>query len=189
MIRRPPRSTLFPYTSLFRSGVVSGGTFAFQSLETSFHQDLNGDVRIGLPPPTVIEANGSTSLVQILDAYLLYPVGGSSGPQLRYVGAPVAAGQFCAWTALGAEQKAGGYEFAWKVAGADQYTVWNTYSICYLLSDIGLVPRGSYALQSSEVSFHQDLNGDGRIGLPPPTIIEASGSTSLVQIADAYFMY
>src|SRR2546421_1333822 len=25
MIRRPPRSTLFPYTTLFRSGVVRGG--------------------------------------------------------------------------------------------------------------------------------------------------------------------
>src|SRR5690554_3795155 len=25
MIRRPPRSTLFPYTTLFRSGVLSGG--------------------------------------------------------------------------------------------------------------------------------------------------------------------
>src|SRR3989442_9329595 len=25
MIRRPPRSTLFPYTTLFRSGVISGG--------------------------------------------------------------------------------------------------------------------------------------------------------------------
>src|SRR2546422_3452166 len=24
MIRRPPRSTLFPYTTLFRSGIVSG---------------------------------------------------------------------------------------------------------------------------------------------------------------------
>src|SRR2546426_3306958 len=26
MIRRPPRSTLFPYTTLFRSGGFSGGT-------------------------------------------------------------------------------------------------------------------------------------------------------------------
>src|SRR3712207_7323779 len=25
MIRRPPRSTLFPYTTLFRSGVAAGG--------------------------------------------------------------------------------------------------------------------------------------------------------------------
>src|SRR3712207_7476077 len=27
MIRRPPRSTLFPYTTLFRSGAVSGPCF------------------------------------------------------------------------------------------------------------------------------------------------------------------
>src|SRR5258706_291104 len=48
MIRRPPRSTLFPYTTLFRSncvsdtiGIVSGASTALESLETSFHQDLN----------------------------------------------------------------------------------------------------------------------------------------------------
>src|SRR3712207_8018229 len=29
MIRRPPRSTLFPYTTLFRSNLVPGGTFFF----------------------------------------------------------------------------------------------------------------------------------------------------------------
>src|SRR3989440_12920636 len=29
MIRRPPRSTLFPYTTLFRSGVHDGGEFEF----------------------------------------------------------------------------------------------------------------------------------------------------------------
>src|SRR5216683_1640867 len=172
-------------------GVVSGGTFAFQSLETSFQQDLNGDRRIGLPPATVIEANGSTSLVQLLGTYALYPVGGSSGPQLKLNGVGVAAGlgQFAGWTAIGAEQTAGGYEVAWKVTGADQYTVWNTDSSGNFLSNIGVVSGGSYALQSREASFQQDLNGDGRIGPPPPQVIEANGATSLVQIADAYFMY
>src|SRR2546422_9931077 len=33
MIRRPPRSTLFPYTTLFRSGAVSGGTAAAVTLD------------------------------------------------------------------------------------------------------------------------------------------------------------
>src|SRR2546430_6627500 len=32
MIRRPPRSTLFPYTTLFRSGAGSKGALAFQML-------------------------------------------------------------------------------------------------------------------------------------------------------------
>src|SRR3989449_11182526 len=35
MIRRPPRSTLFPYTTLFRSGVVSAETD--QLLQPSYH--------------------------------------------------------------------------------------------------------------------------------------------------------
>src|SRR5260221_8812157 len=37
MIRRPPRSTLFPYTTLFRSGIAAGGgnpdLLASQALE------------------------------------------------------------------------------------------------------------------------------------------------------------
>ena len=45
----------------------------------------------------VIEAYGSTSLVQVGSNYALYPVGGSSGPQLRYGGAVVVAGQFGTW--------------------------------------------------------------------------------------------
>jgi 20S proteasome alpha/beta subunit len=166
-------------------GVVSGGSYALLSLETSFHQDLNGDGRTGLPPPTIIEASGSTSLVQIADAYFMYPVGGSSGPQL-----PITTSQIAPWTPIGAERTASGYEVAFRINGADQYMVWNTdVNGNYVSSPIGVVSGGSYALQSDEASFHQDLNGDGRIGLPPPQVIEASGSTSLVQIADAYFMY
>src|SRR5260370_702802 len=45
MIRWPPRSTLFPYTTLFRS--MSGASAAIENAETSFHQDLNGDGVIG----------------------------------------------------------------------------------------------------------------------------------------------
>src|SRR5256885_12829974 len=32
MIRRPPRSTLFPYTTLFRSGIVSAGAALQQAI-------------------------------------------------------------------------------------------------------------------------------------------------------------
>src|SRR5260370_14187369 len=106
MIRRPPRSTLFPYTTLFRSlsqtAVLSGASLALQSFETSFQQDLNGDGVVG-PLTTVVEASGSTRLAKVADSYFLYPVGGSSGPQLLWVGAYTVAGQFCAWTPIGAE--------------------------------------------------------------------------------------
>src|SRR2546421_91482 len=48
MIRRPPRSTLFPYTTLFRSylsntAVVSGASTTLKAFEIGFHHDLNGD--------------------------------------------------------------------------------------------------------------------------------------------------
>ena len=77
------------------------------------------------------------------------------------------AGQFGAWTPIGAEQTATGYEVAWKIPGADQYTVWTTDSSGNYISNIGHVSGTSAALQSLETSFHQDLNGDGVIGIPP----------------------
>ena len=39
---------------------------------------------------------------------------------------PVNLANLAAWVPIGAEQTASGYEVAWKVTGADQYTVWNT---------------------------------------------------------------
>ena len=113
----------------------------------------------------MIEAIGSTSLVAIGNNYLSNNSG--SGPELKYVGAAVVAGQFGAWAPIGAEQTASGYEVAWKIAGADQYTVWNTDSSGnYISIPIGTVSGTSTALESLETSFHQDLNGDGVIGIP-----------------------
>src|SRR5262245_56479787 len=160
-------------------------------LEPSFHQDLNGDGVIGLAPapiaPTVIESFGSTSLVEVRTNYFLYPVGGSSGPELSYAGAPVVAGQFGSWTPLGAERTASGDEVAWKVTGADQYTVWATDSRGSYTSDIGAVPGTSSALEMLEPSFHQDLNGDGVIGASFPT--RRSSDLSLVEVRTNYFLY
>src|SRR3712207_6869825 len=36
MIRRPPRSTLFPYTTLFRSALTGQGSDALSSIEEAF---------------------------------------------------------------------------------------------------------------------------------------------------------
>jgi len=159
-------------SSAFNS--ASGASAALEAFETSFHQDLNGDGVIGSPaspppppaPPTqtVIEAFGSTSLVESGSNYFLQPTGGSA-VELSYGSAPVAAGQFGSWVPIGAEQTATGYEVAWKVTGADQYTVWNTDSSGnYLSSAFDSASGTSAALQSLETSFHQDLNGDGVIG-------------------------
>ena len=161
------------------TGVVSGASTALELLETSFQQDLNGDGTIGVPPPTVIESFGSTSLLKSGNSYLIEPNGGPT-VQLSYGGAPVTAGQFGSWTPIGAEQTATGYEVAWSAPGADQYWVWSTDSNGNYVSDTGIVSGMSAALELLETSFQQDLNGDGTIGVPPPKVIESSGSMNLV---------
>ena len=144
---------------------VAGSNSALQDLENTFQQDLNGDGTTGTPP-TVIEAYGSTSLVQVGNTYSFYPVGGSSGPQLRYAGAAITVGQIGTWNPIGVEQTSGGYQVAWKVAGADQYTVWNTDSSGnYLSSPIGAVSGSDATLKAFESTFNQDLNGDGTTGV------------------------
>ena len=163
---------------LSQGAVVSGSTWSLQSYELVLHQDLNGDGTTGLVT-TTIELKGSTSLVQIADNYFLSPVGGSSGPQLKYGGAAVTVGQFAGWTAFGAEATANGYQVAWKDGLTGQYTVWNTdIGGNYLSNDGGAVSGSSPVLQSFEPAFHQDLNGDGTIGFVA-TPIELSGLASL----------
>src|SRR3712207_6997000 len=54
MIRRPPRSTLFPYTTLFRSNVVT------QNID-GLHQ------RSGIAPEHVIELHGNATYAKCLE--------------------------------------------------------------------------------------------------------------------------
>ncbi|NOJ44677.1 hypothetical protein HCN58_35395, partial [Bradyrhizobium sp. WSM 1791] len=137
-------------------------------------------------PNVVIETSGSTSLVQTGNVYQLNPVGGGTGPTAKYLGSSITVGQFGGWAPIGAEATASGYQVAWKLAGADQYTVWSTDTngndTVKLLDSVS---GGSAALQSIETSFAQDLNGDGVIGVPN-VVIETSGSTSLVQTGNVY---
>src|SRR6266478_8292155 len=142
---------------------------------------------------TVIESFGSTSLVEVGNNFYLNSNSGGSGPELKYAGAAVVAGQFGAWAPIGAEQTATGYEVAWKVTGADQYTVWTTDNNGNDLSSNGLLSGTSTTLESLETSFHQDLNGDGVIGVPTSsgpttTVIEAFGSTSLVEVGNNFHL-
>ena len=82
---------------------------------------------------------------------------------------------------LGAEATSSGYDVAWKNTTTGLYTVWTTDSNGNFTSNLlSNVSGTSGALESIETTFHQDLNGDGVIGVVPVTI-EASGSTSLVQ--------
>src|SRR5438105_9568821 len=62
MIRRPPRSTLFPYTTLFRSGNLAS---IFQQLPTLVHRtdSLMGDLSIGRSEEHTSELQSRVDLV------------------------------------------------------------------------------------------------------------------------------
>src|SRR3989475_7335007 len=78
MIRRPPRSTLFPYTTLFRSlgllatGTFSDGTFSFGGGNGSFAGNLDSAAltpafltALGLPPTPPSFVSGSFDIALI----------------------------------------------------------------------------------------------------------------------------
>ena len=170
--------------------IVSGTSPTLESFAPIFGQDLNGAGVTGTP--TAIQTDtgsfGSTSLTQVWYDYFLENSSGS-GPELKYGGAAVVAGQFGGWVPIGAVQTASGYEVAWEIPGANEYTVWNTDSNGnYTSNVIGVVSGTSYALESIETTFDQDLNGDGTIGLTE-TVIQTDGSTSLTEVANEYFLY
>jgi hypothetical protein len=128
----------------------------------------------------VIEAAGATALVQIGNNYFMNPVGGGAGPELKYGGAPVTAGEFGNnYAILGAETVNGTYEVAWKNTVTGLYDVWNTDADGNFVGNLlSQAPSNSYFLQSLERTFHQDLNGDGTIGL-------AGTATSVLTAQDA----
>jgi S-formylglutathione hydrolase FrmB/cytochrome c2 len=169
---------------------VSGTSPALESMETSFNYDLNGDGVIGPPPPTVIESNGSMSLLTDGTNYFLER-SGETAVKLSYGGSPVTVGQFGAWTPIAAALTATGYEVALELTGSDEFTIWNTDSSGnYLSSPLNMALGSSAQLESYEPSFHDDLNGDGTIGIPPSslTTIESSGTTNLLTDGTDFFL-
>jgi len=145
-------------------GAVPGNSTSLETLETTFNQDLNGDGSVGIPT-RVIQTDISTALTEIGNHFYLY--NGGSGPELQRGGAAVTDGEYGTWTPIGAVQVAGGYDVAWKDPASGLYTVWSTDSSGnYLANVIPGVSGTSTALEALETTFHQDLNGDGTIGIP-----------------------
>ncbi len=160
---------------------VSGTSTALESIEVSFHQDLNGDGTVGIPG--VIEAFGATQLIEVGNDYFFNPVAGGTGPELDYAGTPFVAG---AWAPIGVEKTSTGFEVALFNASSDLYTIWNTDSSGNVLSaSLSGVSGTNTALESIETSFHQDLNGDNNIGIPG--VIETSGAIELAEVGNHYF--
>ena len=175
-------------------GVLSAISSTVTSAENAFHQDLNGDGVIGVQAVvntgTVIEANGATKLTAVGSNFFFYD-GAGSGPSLKFGGVAVTAGQFGGWTPIGVEQTANGYQVAWKT-GSD-YTFWNTDSNGNYVSGLGVLSAISSTVTSAENAFHQDLNGDGVIGVQAVvntgTVIEANGAAKLTAVGSNFFFY
>ena len=165
---------------------VSGNSTSLETLETTFHQDLNGDGTIGIPAK-VIQTDGSIALTEIGSNFYLYTNG--SGPELQRGGAAVTDGEFGTWTPIGAVQVSGGYDVAWKDHASGLYTAWSTDSHgSYLTNLIPGVPGNSASLEALETTFNQDLNGDGTIGITTK-VIQVDGSTALTEIAGNFYLY
>src|SRR2546421_3597885 len=62
MIRRPPRSTLFPYTTLFRSAIASNSTRALEVGDIARHDQTEG--LAGSALENVIRSEEHTSELQ-----------------------------------------------------------------------------------------------------------------------------
>ena len=172
------------------SGTIGATSSTLETAETVLHQDLNGDGVIGAATASIIEQAGSTRLLQLAGNYYLDSIGTGYGPEFLYGGSPVTTGEFGSWTYIGAEQvSGGGYDVALHLPGSDQYTVWATDSSGNVVSNLtgGIVSGTSSALELLEPIFHQDLNGDGTIGIAP-IIISAYGSTELAQVGSNYFL-
>jgi len=140
----------------------------------------------------VIEAAGSTSLVNVSNHFFLDNISTGLGPSLRLYGADVVANQMGGWTPIGVEQTASGYLVAWKMTGLDQYTAWAVDgSGNYLSSPIAYESGASAALKSIETSLHQDLNGDGVIGVvgneASPGQLDSGTAKSVAEIGLASF--
>jgi len=184
------------YNSSLAVTVVQGDTNGDRVAD--FAIDLAGNVILSssdfigatVTPPVIIEAFGSTSLVQVGGSYYLSSNSSGSGPALKYGGAAVAPGQYGTWAPIGAEQTATGYQVAWKNTGADQYNIWTTDNSGNETSFTSVTSGTSNALKFAETSFQQDLNGSGVIGMPsaPDAVIESSGSTSLVQVGNIFYL-
>ena len=139
-------------------------------------------------PGTVIEAIGSTSLVEVGTKFFLDSISTGSGPSLKYGGADVVAGQFGGgWAPIGTEQTATGYEVAWKIRCRPVFDLDHRQQRQLHFDTRRRCRARAAQSKMLETSFHQDLNGDGVIGVPG-TVIEASGSTSLVEVGTKFFL-
>ena|GEM_PF-2658858 len=170
--------------------VTTGFTIRDYATSGSTISNTTTSVVVTVPAATTIETFGSTSLFGIGTQFYLFPIGTGSDISLQSGGNPLTPALLGAWTPIGAEQIAGGYEVAFKNSGTNQFVVWNTDAAgdCTTSPTAGAVFGSDLGLETLETSFQQDLNGDGTVGPPPPTPIESFGTTILMLSAGQYLL-
>ena len=167
--------TFFASLSGATSGALLGGGTGTATI-------LNDDAA-----PVTVESFGATKLDRLGNQFFLRDAEGA-GPALRFQGSPYVDGLFGAWTPIGAEKTANGYQVAWKFGAADQYVVWNLDNGGNYVSDaLGAVSGSNMTLQALESTFQQDLNGNGHIG-PATVTIESFGATRLDEVGNQFFL-
>ena len=151
-------------TIISQTGAVSGTSTTLESLETSFHQDLNGDGTIGLVS-TVIESFGSTSLVEVGNNYYLDSISSGTGPELKYSGAPSSPASLAAGRRSAQSRR----QAAMRSPGRCQAPISTRSGTPTAAAISSPVDRRCVGKQHRAGipgdHFHQDLNGDGTIGL------------------------
>jgi hypothetical protein len=164
---------------------LPGGWFQVSDLRTGapdgvdqYQNNWSFEFSDGTYTLTPIQTDGSTTLAEFATQYFLDGSGGY-GPELSLAGTDVVAGQFGAWTPIGAVQTASGYLVAWEVPGANEYTIWNTDSNGNFVSDtIGVVSKTT--LESLDPIFDQNLIGDGVIGPPGKSSGTVAGQATTI---------
>ena len=139
-------------------------------------------VAIGLTSRgVVLQTDGGTSLTLVANRFYYLLNGSGAGPVLKYAGADVTVGEFGSWHPIGAVQTTAGYDVAW-TTGTGQYTIWTTDSNSnYTSSPVAAVSGTNIGLEGFELTFGQDLNGDGVIGIPK-IVIQTDATTSLTLV-------
>ena len=134
---------------------------------------------------TTIATNGTTTLAQVGNQFGLETASGGTGPFVTYNGSAVTAGEFGGWTPVGAQKTASGYEVAWSVPDANEYTVWNTDANSdYTGNATGVLSGDSSTLDGVETDFGETFSGAGAAA--SPTAIETNGTTTLAQVGSLF---
>ena len=94
-------------------------------------------------------------------------------------------GQFGAWTPIGTEQTASGYQVVLKYGTADSYIVWSVDSNGNYITNTAPASGTSSTIKALETSFQQDLNGDGVISVGSSVAASAASSLDISQVAPA----